>query len=82
MSLPPLLLKAFDDRLSATGLAPNAVVGAVMRKLAHLIYGVINSGKPFDVNTPPAKAGGFVLRLQAGLIGHTADDAALIRITH
>jgi len=24
------------------------VVGAVMRELAHLIYGVIKSGKPFD----------------------------------
>jgi hypothetical protein len=24
-------------------------VGAVMRKLAHLIYGVINSGQPFDL---------------------------------
>jgi hypothetical protein len=27
-------------------------------------------------------SGGFVLRLQAGLIGHTADDAALIHTTH
>ncbi len=43
-------LKVFGDRLSGTGLAPKAVVGAVMRKLAHLIYGVINSGKPFDAN--------------------------------
>jgi hypothetical protein len=25
------------------------------------------------VNTPPAKAGGFRLRLKAGLIGHAAD---------
>ena len=44
------MLKIFGDRLSATGLAPKAVVGAVMRKLAHLIYGVIKSGQPFDVN--------------------------------
>lgn len=44
------ILKIFGDRLSTTGLAPKAVVGAVMRKLAHLIYGVIKSGKPFDVN--------------------------------
>ncbi len=43
------VLKAFGDRLSAAGLAPKAVVGAAMRKLAHLIYGVINSGKPFDL---------------------------------
>jgi len=42
------VLKAFGDRLSTTGLAPKAVVGAVMRKLAHLIYGVIKSGQPFD----------------------------------
>jgi len=36
--------------LATTGLAPKAVIGAVMRKLAHLIYGVIRSGKPFDLN--------------------------------
>lgn len=45
-----LTLKVFGDRLKASGLAPKAVVGAVMRKLAHLIYGVIKSGRPFDVN--------------------------------
>ena len=44
------VLKVFGDRLSTTGLAPKAIVGAVMRKLAHLIYGVIKSGQPFDVN--------------------------------
>ena len=44
------ILKTFADRLATTGLAPKAVIGAVMRKLAHLIYGVITSGKPFDVN--------------------------------
>ncbi len=44
------VLKAFGDKLSTAGLAPKAVVGAVMRKLAHLIYGVINSGRPFDIN--------------------------------
>jgi transposase len=26
------------------------VVGAAMRKLAHLIYGVVKSGTPFDAN--------------------------------
>lgn len=44
------VLRAFGDRLSNTGLAPKAVVGAVMRKLAHLIYGVVKSGRPFDAN--------------------------------
>jgi hypothetical protein len=33
-------------------MAPKAVVGAAMRKLAHLIYGVVKSGKPFDANFP------------------------------
>lgn len=41
-------LRYFGDRLRANGLAPKAVVGAVMRKLTHLIYGVITSGAPFD----------------------------------
>lgn len=42
------VLRVFGDRLRATGLAPKAVVGAVMRKLTHLIYGVIKSGQIFD----------------------------------
>jgi len=49
------VLKAFGDRLGAAGLAPKAVIGAVMRKLAHLIYGVINSGKPYDMNIALSK---------------------------
>ena len=45
------VFRAFGDRLSTTGLAPKAVVGAVMRKLAHLIYyGIIKSGHPFDAS--------------------------------
>ena len=44
------VLRAFGDRLRDAGLAPKAVVGAVMRKLVHLIYGVIKSGRPFDIN--------------------------------
>lgn len=43
-------LRYFGDRLRANGLAPKAVIGAVMRKLTHLIYGVITSGMPFDLN--------------------------------
>lgn len=31
-------IKKFSDRLSATGLAPKAVIGAAIHKLAHLIY--------------------------------------------
>jgi transposase len=43
-------MRIFGDRLAAAGLAPKAVIGAVMRKLAHLIYGVVKSGMPFDMN--------------------------------
>ncbi|HEY9100427.1 MAG TPA: IS110 family transposase [Thiobacillus sp.] len=44
------ILQIFGARMKANGLAPKAVVGAAMRKLAHLIYGVVKSGKPFDAN--------------------------------
>jgi transposase len=42
------ILKTFADRLLATGMAKKAVTGAVMRKLVHLIYAVVRSGKAFD----------------------------------
>ena len=38
------ILRLFADRLAANGLAPKAVIGAVMRKLLHLAYGIITSG--------------------------------------
>lgn len=44
------LLKAFAARLAANGMAHKAVIGAVMRKLVHMIYGVVRSGKAFDPN--------------------------------
>jgi len=44
------ILQVFGARMKTNGLAPKAVVGAAMRKLAHLIYGVVKSGKPFDAN--------------------------------
>ena len=44
------LLKAMKERMLAAGKAKMAIVGAAMRKLVHLIYGVLKSGKPFDVN--------------------------------
>jgi transposase len=44
------ILRQFADRLLATGIAKKAVIGAVTHKLAHLIYGVIRTGKPFDAN--------------------------------
>ncbi|SFB39578.1 Transposase [Collimonas sp. OK607] len=44
------ILRRFAERLSATGMAKKAVIGAVMHKMTHLIYGVVRTGKPFDPN--------------------------------
>jgi len=41
-------IKVFADRLAARGLPPKGIIGAVMRKLTHIIYGVIKSGMPFN----------------------------------
>ena len=44
------IVRAFGERLRANGLAPKAVVVAAIRKLLHLVYGVLKSGRPFDPN--------------------------------
>lgn len=44
------LLKAMRERMLAAGKAKMAIVGAAMRKLVHLIYGVLKTGVPFDPN--------------------------------
>jgi len=46
------VLHAFADRLRSRGLAGKAIVVAVMRKLLHLVFGVLKSGQPFDPNWP------------------------------
>jgi transposase len=43
-----VVLQAFCARLASRGLAPKAIVGAAMRKLLQLAYGVLASGRPFD----------------------------------
>jgi transposase len=43
-------LQPFVMRLQKNGKAPKAIICAVMRKLAHLIFGVLKSKKPFMVN--------------------------------
>jgi transposase len=48
------VLRAFADRLRSRGLTGKALIVAVMRKLLHLIYGVLKSGQPFDPNYAPA----------------------------
>ncbi len=40
--------KAFAARLRAAGKPPMVIIGALMRKLVHIAYGVLKSGKPFD----------------------------------
>jgi transposase len=42
------VLRAFADRLRARGVTGKALVVAVMRKLLHLVFGVLKSGQPFD----------------------------------
>ncbi len=46
------VIMAMAKRLESRGMAPKAIVGASMRRLVHLIYGVINSGSPFDMAIP------------------------------
>jgi len=45
----PLII-ALKERMLKTGHSKMAIVGAAMRKLLHLAYGVIKTGKPFDPN--------------------------------
>lgn len=56
------VIREFGQRLRAKGLAPKAVVGAAMRKLAHLIYGVVSTGMPFDT-----KLAGMTVDFQDGI---------------
>lgn len=40
--------KRFQQRLAAHGKPPKLIIGAMMRKLAQVAFGVIKSGKPFN----------------------------------
>lgn len=44
------LLKVFSERLGDRGKAKMQVIGAVMRKLLHQVFGILKSQKPFDPN--------------------------------
>ena len=48
------IIRAFCLRLLDAGKSPMVVVGAAMRKLLHLVYGVLKTGKPFDPNHQPS----------------------------
>lgn len=41
-------IKAMSERLRERGKCPMQIIGAAMRKLMHIAYGVLKSGKPFD----------------------------------
>jgi transposase len=41
-------VRAMGERLKERGKCPMQVIGAAMRKLVHIAYGVLKSGKPFD----------------------------------
>lgn len=42
------IIRAFADRLRLRGLSGKAIVVAAMRKLLHLVFGVLKSDRPFD----------------------------------
>jgi transposase len=46
--------KRFRERLAASGKPPKLIIGAMMRKLVHVVFGVLKSGKMFN----PALHGG------------------------
>lgn len=43
-------LKGLKERLSEKGKPKMVIIGAAMRKLIHIIYGVLKSNEPFDEN--------------------------------
>ena len=44
------VLREFSKRLSQRGKSKMVIIGAVMRKLLHLAFGVLKTRKPFDPN--------------------------------
>lgn len=42
------VLRALSERMTQTGHCPMAIIGAIMRKLLHLAYGVLKNDCPFD----------------------------------
>ena len=47
-------VRHFGDRLERAGKAGKAIVGAAMRKLLHICYGVLKSGTEFDASLHPS----------------------------
>lgn len=51
------LLRPLAERLRAKGKPTMVIIAAIMRKLLHLVFGVLKNQKPFDPNYQPANAG-------------------------
>lgn len=49
------VLRDLKTRMRANGKAPKEIICAAMRKLLHLVYGVLKSGKPFDAEIALAR---------------------------
>ena len=49
MQYNPVII-SFSQRLKERGKNGKVIVCAIMRKLVHLIFGILKSGKPFDAN--------------------------------
>ena len=45
-----LSVPGLEERLSAAGKHKRLIIGAVMRKLLVLAFGILRSGMPFDAN--------------------------------
>ncbi len=50
------LIKRFAERLKAAGKNNMVIIGAIMRKLLHLVYGILKSRTPFNPNFDTASA--------------------------
>lgn len=50
------IVQAFAERLRKAGKTEMEIIGAAMRKLTHLIYGVLNSRMPFDPHFQPIRS--------------------------
>ena len=44
------IIKKFCDNLVDAGKSKMAIIGAAMRKLVHIIYGVLKNKSPFNPN--------------------------------
>jgi len=41
-------IRALGERMKGRGKCPMEIIAAAMRKLVHIAYGVLKSGRPFD----------------------------------